>query len=208
MGLIFFTLLQEIFSSAENVVNKTGMGGINMNSAISIAEKKGFLKWFLKHYRFHKRECVWLLNYFISDDTIMENLRFVENAEYCPKAIIMSTVCSNDVPFRFYKESIVTSDVEKSFHDIRLNPEEIVHIQLNFHKANKNPQYISVLEENPYLPESLQPDKQYAVWADMVLDEAFQSFRHHRLLEAIDKALDQKNEEAFHQLTEELKKLT
>lgn len=176
-----------------------------MNSAISNAEKKGFLKWFLKHFRFHKRECVWLLNYFISDDLVMENIHFVENAEYCPKAVIISTVCSNDVPFRFYKDGIVTTDVEKSFHDIRLNPEESLYLQLNFYKSQKNPQYAVVSEENPYLPERLQPEKQFSFWADIVLDDAMQTFRYNRLYEQLNEALDKKDKETFMQLSCQLK---
>ncbi|PWA12357.1 hypothetical protein DCC39_06020 [Pueribacillus theae] len=177
-----------------------------MNSSISIAEKKEFLKWFLKNYRFHKRECVWLINYFISDDLVMENLHFVEKAEYCPKAIILSTVCSNEVPFRFLKENIVTSDVEKSFHDIRLNPEEQVFVQLNFQHSNKNPQYSVVMEENPFLPESLHPTKQYEIWAGLILDEAVTSYREQCLYEKINEALDNKDKETFLKLTEQLKR--
>lgn len=177
-----------------------------MNHSTSIAEKKDFLKWFLKNHRFHKRECVWLLNYFISDNHVMENLHFVEHAEYCPKAIILSTVCSNEVPFRFLKENIVTSDVEKSFHDIRLNPDEKVYIQLNFKYAYQHTQYRLILDDNPYLPESLQPNKQFAFWTDFIVDEAIISFKQQQLLKRIDEALDTNDKETFLALTKELKK--
>lgn len=137
----------------------------------------------------------------------MENIHFVEHAEYCPKAIILSTVCANDVSFRFLKENIVTSDIEKSFHDIRLNPEEHVYIQLNFLHSNKNPHYGLVIEENPYLPESLQPDKQFAIWTDFILDEALVQFKQKKLNEQIDEALNNGDKARFLELTEELNKL-
>ncbi len=178
-----------------------------MNHSTSIAEKKDFLKWFLKNHHFHKRECVWLLNYFISDDLVMENLHFVEHAEFCPKAIILSTVCSNEVPFRFLKENIVTSDIEKSFHDIRLNPEEKVYIQLNFKHSHQSLQYSLVIEENPYLPESLQPNKQYALWTEFIVDEAVIKFWQQQLYEQIDHALDKKDKEKFLALTKQLKQM-
>lgn len=176
-----------------------------MNDSISIIEKKDFLKWFLKHYRFQKRECVWLLNYFISDDIVMENLHFVENAEYCSKAIILSTVCSNEIPFQFFKDSVETTDVEKSFHDIRLNPEDKIYVQLNFRDSHKNPHYGIIVEENPFLPESLQPAKQYEIWADLLISEAVQTYKEERLYAEIDKALDCKDKQAFLQLTKRLK---
>ncbi len=64
--------------------------------------------------------------------SLLENIHFVEEAHYCPRAIVMSSVEHNGVPFRFYKGNIMTSDAEKSFHDLRLNPDESIYIQLNF----------------------------------------------------------------------------
>lgn len=178
-----------------------------MNNSTSIAEKKDFLKWFLKNHRFHKRECVWLLNYFISDDLVMENLHFVEHAKFCPKAIILSTKCSNETPFQFVKENIVTSDIEKSFHDIRLNPDEQVYIQLNFKHSHKNVKYSLIVEDNPYLPDDLQPIKQYAIWADFILDESIFKYKIDQLNKQINQALDNYDKKTFLQLSEQLKKL-
>lgn len=178
-----------------------------MSNSTSISEKKDFLKWFLKNHRFHKRECVWLLNYFISDDLVMENLHFVEQAEFCPKAIILSTVCSNKVPFRFLKENIVTSDIEKSFHDIRLNPEEKIYVQLNFKHSHKNAQYGLITEDNPFLPESLQPNKQFAIWTDFVVDEAIINFKRKQLNKEINRALDNNDKKTFLKLTKQLQNL-
>lgn len=178
-----------------------------MSNSTSVREKKEFLKWFLKNHRFQIRECVWLLNYFISDDLVMENIRFVEHAEFCPKAIIVSTVCSNETPFQFLKENIVTFDVEKSFHDIRLNPDEEVYVQLNFKNAHKNLQYSLIVEENPFLPESMQPRKQYAIWTDFILDESLFKYKKEQLDKQINQALDNNDKKAFLQLTTELKKL-
>ena len=62
----------------------------------------------------------------------MEKVHFVEQAEFCPRGIIMSTHCVDEVPFRFYKENVMTTDAEKSFHDIRLNKQQDLFIQLNF----------------------------------------------------------------------------
>jgi uncharacterized protein YpiB (UPF0302 family) len=182
-------------------------GGMAMKSTVSVVEKKDFIKWFLNQYQLKKRECVWLLNYLVSDEVLMENVHFVESAEYCPKAIIMSTTCTDGVPFRFYKQNILTTDAEKSFHDIRLNHDEDVYIELNFKSAYLTPQYAAVLEENPYIPENMVPDKKYGLWAELVLDQSLTRFKKEKIISKIDAALDQKDELAFKKLTEELKKL-
>ena len=81
----------------------------------------------------------------------------------------------------------MTTDAEKSFHDIRLNKDEDIYIQLNFSKANSSYQFAAVLEENPF---------------------SLQTFRKDRLLKAIDQALDTGDKKAFSKLTRELNSLT
>ncbi|MCK6257504.1 ReoY family proteolytic degradation factor [Fictibacillus sp. WQ 8-8] len=178
-----------------------------MSSTVSVLEKKDFIKWFLNHYQLKKRECVWLLNYLVSDDQLMEKVHFVEKAEYCPKAIIMSAQCTDGVPFRFYKQNVLTTDAEKSFHDIRLNQEEDIFIELNFNSSRLTPEYASVLEENPHLPDNMVTDRKYGLWAELILDQSVSQFKKQKILVNIDRALDQKDEETFQQLTEELRKL-
>lgn len=99
-----------------------------MTSSVPIIDKKTFVRWFLKNFQLKRRECVWILNYLLSNDNLLENIHFVEEAHYCPRAIVMSSVDSNGVPFRFYKGNIMTSDAEKSFHDLRLHPNESMYI--------------------------------------------------------------------------------
>ena len=50
----------------------------------------------------------------------------------------------------------MTTDAEKSFHDIRLNRDEDIYIQLNFKSSFQNANYVAVLEENPYLPKHIE----------------------------------------------------
>ncbi len=178
-----------------------------MSSSVTVVEKKDFLKWFLKNYQVKKRECVWLLNYLISDEVLMGNVHFVENAEFCPKALVISTHCVENAPFRFYKHNIITTDPEKSFHDIRLNQDEPIYIQLNFKSKNVSPHYVAVLEENPFLPENMAADKKYSFLAEMVLDESFTRFKRESILKRIDEALDQNDEMAFKDLSKQLNNL-
>ena len=137
----------------------------------------------------------------------MEKVHFVEQAQYCPRGIIMSTHCVEEVPFRFYKENVMTTDAEKSFHDIRLNKDEELFIQLNFRSAYQSPQYAAVLESNPFMPEHLNENEKDKEIAEQILDYSIQRFQKEKLLHLIDQALDQQDKEMFQTLTHQLKQL-
>ncbi|WP_078546097.1 ReoY family proteolytic degradation factor [Litchfieldia alkalitelluris] len=179
-----------------------------MTTPVSVNEKKDFIRWFLNNYQLKRRECVWILNYLMSHDQLMKNVHFVEQAQYCPRGIIMSTHCVDDVPFRFYKENVMTTDAEKSFHDIRLNRDEDIYIQLNFRSSFHTPQYVAVLEENPYMPKHLQVNEKDTLLAERFLEESIHIYQKEKLLKKIDEALDQQDSTEFQRLTEQLKKLS
>lgn len=101
----------------------------------------------------------------------------------------------------------MTTDAEKSFHDIRLNRDEDIYIQLNFKSSFQNANYVAVLEENPYLPKHIEVNEKDGFTCRKVLEESVFSFRRERLLKQIDEALDKQDKEAFHRLTAELKTL-
>lgn len=178
-----------------------------MATPVSVNEKKDFIRWFLNHYQLKRRECVWILNYLMSHDQLMEKVHFVEQAQYCPRGLIMSAHCVDEVPFRFYKENVMTTDAEKSFHDIRLNRDEEIYIQLNFHASNKAHQYAAVMEENPFMPKTLQINEKDRLIAERFLTESLEKFRREKLLELIDEALDKQDKKAFNILTKQLNKL-
>lgn len=178
-----------------------------MATPVSVNEKKDFIRWFLNHYQLKRRECVWILNYLMSHDQLMEKVHFVEQAQYCPRGLIMSTHCVEEVPFRFYKENVMTTDAEKSFHDIRLNRDEEIYIQLNFHASNKAHQYAAVMEENPFMPKTLQINEKDRLIAERFLTESLEKFRREKLLELIDEALDKQDKNAFNVLTQQLNRL-
>jgi uncharacterized protein YpiB (UPF0302 family) len=183
-------------------------GGITMAlTPVSINEKKEFIRWFLNHYQLKRRESVWILNYLMSHDQLMEKVHFVEEAHLCPRGIIMSTHCVDNVPFRFYKDNIMTTDAEKSFHDIRLNREEDIYIQLNFKKSQLSYQYAAVLEENPYMPKDLHINETDRQMAEKLLEKSMKDFKRNKLREEIDKALDEKDYSRFVELSGEMKEL-
>lgn len=178
-----------------------------MSTPVSIHEKKDFIRWFLNHYQLKRRECVWILNYLMSHEQLMEKVHFVEHAQYCPRGLFMSTHCAEEPPFKFYKGNVMTTDAEKSFHDIRLNREEEIYIQLNFRSSRHSYQYAAVLEENPFVPKHLQTNEKDRMIVEKLLQSSLQTFQRERLLHAIDATLDENDIDRFYELTERLKKL-
>mgnify|MGYP002732763517 FL=1 len=178
-----------------------------MTSSIPIIEKKTFIRWFLKNHQLKRRECVWILNYLLSNDRLLENVHFVEEAHYCPRAMVMSSVEHNGVPFRFYKGNVMTSDAEKSFHDLRLNPDEGIFIQINFPNIPPHLHYLAVLEENPYMPKTLHISEKDRIIAEQLLKNSMMAFQEEKILREIDEALDAGDKERFFELSNLLQAL-
>lgn len=176
-----------------------------MQTPVSAKDKKKFLQWFLNHYQLKKRESVWILNYLINHQEILENVHFVHDAKFCLRSIIITSQCSKEVPFRFYKNHLVTTDAEKAFHDIRLNQHESLYIQLNFNKANQNHMYAAVLEENPFVPDEYLITQQDKENATILLEHSLHEFRRHQILKKIDRTLDNQDKEEFNRLVLELR---
>src|SRR5690625_4148960 len=178
-----------------------------MQSSVTVKDKKSFIKWFLNHYQLKKRESVWILNYLVNNQEILVNVHFVREAKFCPRGIIMTSHCSTETPFRFYKNQLVTTDAEKSFHDIRLNQHEPLYLQLNFHKSYQSPYYVAVLEENPFLTDEYFITKKDKKQAKHLLNKTLFENKKKALLQGIDEALDKRDNEKFQRLTSDLKKL-
>lgn len=176
-----------------------------MQAPVSVKDKKKFLQWFLNNYQLKKRESVWILNYLINHQEILENVHFVHDAKFCVRSVIITSQCSKEVPFRFYKNHLVTTDAEKAFHDIRLNQHESLYIQLNFNKSNQNHLYAAVLEENPFVPDEYLITQQDKDNAKLLLEHSLFEFRKKQLLEKIDRSLDEQDKDQFNKLVKELR---
>lgn len=178
-----------------------------MHTPISVQDKKSFIQWFLNHYQLKKRESVWILNYLINHKKILSNVHFVREAKFCPRGIIITSHCSEEVPFRFYKNQLVTTDAEKSFHDIRMNQHEPLYIQLNFKKSYQNVLYAAVLAENPFVPDEYFITKKDQEIAKQLLEKSLYEYQKNQLQNKIDRALDEKDQQTFQQLAKKLHRL-
>lgn len=178
-----------------------------MYTPISIEHKRDFIQWFLEHYTLKRQEANWLLNFLLKDDDLLNRISFVNDAKYCPRAIIISSHCSDEVPFLFYKQHIITTDIDKFFHDIRLNDDEFTYVQLNFEHAKQNPYYVGILEENPYTPICTSHQIEDERMSTRLLDGLIQNHQLKRLQNEIDEALDRKDEVQFNKLVKILKNI-
>lgn len=178
-----------------------------MNAPVSVKAKKDFIKWFLNHYHMKKREAVWILNYLINYPKLLDKVHFVQEIKYCPRSITISADCSREPAFRFQKNKLITTDAEKAFHDIRLNRNEDLYVQLHFKNANQSIEYRKVLEENPFMtPDDFitQADQRSA---KALLDYSLYQFKRNELMRKIDLSLDQMDQQKFIELSEELYQL-
>ncbi|TDQ41518.1 ReoY family proteolytic degradation factor [Aureibacillus halotolerans] len=175
--------------------------------AISIQEKKEFLQWFLHTYQLQKRECVWILNYLANHEHLLKTVHFVENASYCPRALIMSTTCTQEAGFRFYKDNIVTTDAEKAFHDIRMHDSDRIYVQLNFKNSYQTPQFAAVLIDNPYVPSNHYENGKDRDLVAKLLRHSVYHYQRQALMTKIDQALDEKDRAAFLTYSEQLNNL-
>lgn len=171
-----------------------------MNLSISVEDKRQFITWFLAHHDIKTRESVWLLNYLISNDKILDCVHFVERAHYCPRAIIIAT--EELVDFQYYTGGLHIQDAEKAFHDVRLH-DGAIYMEIKMPQAMTNPYYVAVLETHHYGPE--EPKKHYGAAeeaAALALDYSVK-----QLLVALDEALDHGDKERFLQLSKQYEQL-
>ncbi|PKR78844.1 hypothetical protein CEY16_03565 [Halalkalibacillus sediminis] len=175
---------------------------------VTINQKRGMIEWFLDEYDMKQREITWLLEYLIKRDHLLEKIRFVYEAHLCHRSLIISVDDSDSRPFRFYKEHIVTTDVDKAFHDVRLNTDELMYVELKFPGIRQTTEYAEVLEDNPYLPDDYyMKNEDYQSLEKLWTEMDFES-KKSDLLQKIDDALDCNDKEAFLKWSKEIEKLS
>ncbi|MFC7060444.1 ReoY family proteolytic degradation factor [Halobacillus seohaensis] len=175
-----------------------------MQTPISVNEKKEFVRWFLNHYQLKKRESVWILNYLMNHESLLTYVCFVEDVKLCPRGMEITAQGVKDPPFRFYKGQVMTNDAEKSFHDLRMNQEEPIYIQMNFENAHQCSMYALVLEENPYLPKDHYKNENDREEAEQLLSSSLLLYKKQQLEKRIDQSLQEGDQSEFNHLAKAL----
>jgi uncharacterized protein YpiB (UPF0302 family) len=174
-----------------------------VTSTIHPNEKKAFIYWFLNQYEMKIRESNWILTYIANHPKLLKNVHFVRHTKNCPRSMLISTKCSNKVPFRFSRKQVIAEEPEKAFHDIRLNRDEPLYIQLDFLNWKQNPHYALVLEENPFHINNKRTDADKEK-ADKIIEVSLNKRKRDMLIKEIDLALDERDKIRFAKLTKEL----
>lgn len=171
---------------------------------ISNAKKRDFLKWFTKNHRLTTRESLWILDFLHGHKTMLEKTHFVENAEQTPRGIYMSAAGTEDGQFEFYKNGHVYEDPIKAFHEVRLNWSSDLYIEIAFEDAWQSPEYLAVLEDNPYAPWNEQVPEELIEEMDLALVYTSLEMSRDSILGEIDLHLKTGDKESFERLTQEL----
>lgn len=176
-------------------------------AAVTVSAKKDFIRWFLSKFQLKKKEGTWLFNYMLSDERLLERIHFTDDLRNRDKTMIISTICSQATPFQFQKQSKIYYDVERAFHDVRLNPDEEVYISLYFKDRLLCPQYLAVLEGRPMEGQRVSQEDVMSLMAEIIIDKAIRKQRMKVLYEEIDKSLQAKDTSSFLTLSSEWKEL-
>lgn len=178
-----------------------------MNIKVPLEAKKVFLGWFLDRHQLKRRESMWILNYLLNHDIVLNKVHFVESVDTTPRGMMMSSVGTDNEPFLFYKDGSLFNDPEQAFHEVRLNWHEDIYVELIFRDPWKSPQYLAVLEDNPYhkwndfVSSELKKEVEHAL-AALSLSEQKQ-----QIMSQVDEALEAGDREGFIQLSNDLKEI-
>ena len=178
-----------------------------MTSSNITAERKEFVKWFLRNHQLKTREAVWILNYLISDEKLLKNVHFVDDAKHTPCGLEMSAMDSKEVSLCFYYNGNTIANGEQIFNELRRNQGKPLYLQINFQEPKPNSQYIAILEENPYASKDVVLSDVEQLYINSILDKSIVDFKRSQVLLEIDEALDEKNEARFMELVSLLQQL-
>ena len=171
---------------------------------ITLEAKKTFISWFLDRYQLKRRESMWILNYLLNHDIVLNKVHFVEQVSKTPRGIMMSTVGVESEPFLFYKDGKVFTDPEQAFHEVRLNWREDMYLELSFREPWKTEQYLAVLEDNPYHKWNDQISSEMIQEVEYAIRKINLTNQKNQLLADIDQALELGNKLQFINLSSEL----
>ncbi len=180
---------------------------MSLDKKVSIEEKKEFLKWFLDHEELKHRGAYMILNYLHGHKIILDKVHFVQHADQSPRGIVIAAKSVDSPDFSFYKDGKVFHNPERAFHDIRLNWHHDIYVELQFEGAWMEERYLTVIEDNPYYSWNDHVPEEVQERVDHALDEFLYGFYCKQLMEEINHALENQDEEAFITFTDKLNQL-
>ena len=119
----------------------------------------------------------------------------------------MSAKDNHHPTFRFYKNGHTFKDAMQAFHEIRLNWSSQLYLEIDFENAWQTPEYLAVLEDNPYARWNDNIPKELMEQMDEALTYETLLIARHELLDKIDESLIEGQKESFTDLTKILKEI-
>lgn len=179
---------------------------------ISVSEKEDFLRYFLSNFNFKKKESVWILNYFLSNDELLKKIHFIDEYAYrCPRGLVLETSCypryGAGLKYYYDNGTKITTNADEAFYLIRTHRNEDLYIELRFNRKHIDlAKYYAVIEENPFINLDVKLEE-YSEEAEKILEKAFENFKRDKLMFEIDEALKAGDKERFLELSSRYKKL-
>lgn len=173
-------------------------------NTVSARAKKEFIRFFLTHYQLKNREGIWILNYLVSVENLLEKVHFVDDIGVCPTSIVMSTFCSDEESFLYFKGKRLSASGEVAFQDIRQHKFQDLFIQLNFQGKEFSEKYKAIREEVNMNSLKEKFEKEDIELVNNLIEHSSLTFKKQWLLNKIDEALDRKDQDTFLNLTDQL----
>jgi uncharacterized protein YpiB (UPF0302 family) len=174
---------------------------------VSLADKKKFLQWLVTTIPFSRREILWILNYLLRHEAILNKIHFVEQVEKTKRGIRVAAEGMAEAPITLFLSGKSFEDTDQIFHEIRMNWQEILYLECIFPEAWTTSEYLAILEDNPYARWNDQVDPEVVTAVETYFTQEEQHQQLALLRHQIDQALENSDYEAFLELTTELNRL-
>ncbi|WP_026672178.1 YpiB family protein [Alkalihalobacterium bogoriense] len=179
-----------------------------MNRWVSTTEKKQFLRWFLDNHRLKRTEARMIIEYIVKHPHLLENISFTERVPQNGKAIVISSINSDEPGFEFYYRKRKSDNISHALGELMGSPSDRVYLLIHFHGKMRNHHYTQLVE-SPALDniKRYEQFQKYSKEADVVIEKAMLETKKAELRKQIDDALDEMNEPLFKKLVAELNEL-
>jgi len=172
----------------------------NMNW-ISTSKKDEFLKWFLNNHQLKNKEARRLIEYIQKNHHILKNLSFTDYVHPKDRTIVVSSINTDESGFLFYTNGQKTEDVSRAFGSLMSSPSEKVYLILHYFGKHSDHRYTQLVETHRiHSIKQYEQSEKDAKATDLVVEVALLKSR-------INKALDDRDEELFHELVKQLKEI-
>ncbi|MHC5229356.1 ReoY family proteolytic degradation factor [Enterococcus sp. LJL99] len=171
---------------------------------INVSDKKDFLVWLVNNVSFSQREILWILNYLINHEAILNNVHFVEQADKTDRGVRVASAGTDENPISLFLAGKEFTDTDQVFHEIRMNWKKDLYLECIFEDSWQNSQYLSILEDNPYAKWNEQISEDVLERINEFFNQEEKQAKIDLLYSEIDLALENKDQDGFLKLSDEL----